>query len=138
MSNLLAHEIAQRHDDLPFPYIMLTPASQAEQVCCQNLLAYKIAQRHYNVPFPYIRIARVGDEHVVEHDESCGCHENVTAHCRYRTLACEAGVSIKPGAQAPGSDHKNTVRARENGRQLEIYHLSPAVAGSALFDCDRT
>jgi len=40
-------------------------------------------------------------------------------------LACEAGVSIKPGAQAPGSDHKNKPLARENGRQP----LSPAIAG---------
>ena len=34
-----------------------------------NLLAHEIAQRHYNLPFAYIRIARVGDEHVVEHDD---------------------------------------------------------------------
>ena len=33
--------------------------------------------------------------------------------------ACEAGVSIKPGAQAPGSDHKDKPGARENGRQRE-------------------
>src|SRR5215212_11374020 len=38
--------------------------------------------------------------------------------------AREAGDSIKPGAQAPGSDHKG---------QREIYRLSPAVAGFELF-----
>jgi hypothetical protein len=27
------------------------------------------------------------------------------------TVACEAGVSIKPGAQAPGSDHKKPARS---------------------------
>jgi len=32
-------------------------------------------------------------------------------------LACEAGVSIKPGARAPGLDRKPKPRARENGRQ---------------------
>ena len=47
--------------------------------------------------------------------------------------ACEAGVSIKPGVQAPGSDHKRQAGARENGRQREISSLSPAVAGSGPF-----
>ena len=116
MSNLLAHEIAQRHDDLPFPYIMLTPASQAEQVCCQNLLAHKIAQRHDDLPFPYIMLTPASQAEQVccqtylltrlpnattifrsptyglrecatsmllSMMMSCGCHGNVTAHCRY-------------------------------------------------------
>ncbi len=48
-------------------------------------------------------------------------------------LACEAGVSIKPGAQAPGSNHKNKPGARDSGRQREIFKLSPAVAGSGPF-----
>jgi hypothetical protein len=48
-------------------------------------------------------------------------------------LAREAGVSIKPGAQAPGSDHKRHAEARENGRQREISSLSPTIAGSRSF-----
>jgi len=40
--------------------------------------------------------------------------------CTKSHSACEAGVSIKPGAQAPGSDHKRQAGAREDGRQREI------------------
>jgi hypothetical protein len=53
--------------------------------------------------------------------------------CTKSHLACEAGVSIKPGAQAPGSDHQGHAEARENGRQREISSLSPAIAGSRSF-----
>ncbi len=33
--------------------------------------------------------------------------------------ACEAGVSIKPGAQAPGSENKKALRAREAGGSIK-------------------
>jgi hypothetical protein len=36
------------------------------------------------------------------------------------TTACEAGVSIKPGAQAPGSDHKKQPGARETGDSVSL------------------
>src|SRR5215204_5361665 len=47
--------------------------------------------------------------------------------------ACEAGVrkareagdSIKPGAQAPGSDHKKQARARETGDRVKFTGFRP-------------
>src|SRR5215204_1402811 len=47
--------------------------------------------------------------------------------------ACEAGVSkareagdsIKPGAQAPGSDHKRTTGARETGDSVKFTGFRP-------------
>src|SRR6185369_443674 len=40
------------------------------------------------------------------------------------------GVSIKPGAQAPGSDQKTNVGARDSGRQFVNFTLSPVSTGS--------
>src|SRR6185369_1344257 len=48
-------------------------------------------------------------------------------------LACEAGVSIKPGAQAPGSNVKKHVRAREYGRQLESANAVARIRGLFCF-----
>ena len=46
--------------------------------------------------------------------------------------ACEAGVSLKPEAQAPGSDLKDKPAARKTGDSVKL-QLSPAVAGSSPF-----
>jgi len=43
--------------------------------------------------------------------------------------ACEAGGSIKPGAQAPGSLKERFIRARETGDSAKGTWLSPAFAG---------
>ena len=49
-------------------------------------------------------------------------------------IACEAGVSIKPGAQAPGS-LRAILPAHEMGDGVERPALPPACAGSlASFD----
>jgi len=48
----------------------------------------------------------------------------------YCFLACEAGDSIKPGAQAPGSRNHKRYAARETGDSLKDVRLSPAIAGS--------
>ena len=48
-------------------------------------------------------------------------------------LACEAGVRIKPGAQAPGSNYKTNPEPAIAGDSARFLRLSPAVAGSALF-----
>ena len=53
---------------------------------------------------------------------------NVEQLCTKSRSACEAGVSkareagdsIKPGAQAPGSDHARTARARETGDSVKL------------------
>ena len=39
--------------------------------------------------------------------------------------ACEAGESIKPGAQAPGCEFAFGNRARDSGRKLVTLRLSP-------------
>ena len=56
----------------------------------------------------------------------------LTGLCTKSRSACEAGISIKPGAQAPGSDHKNKPEPVKRVT-AGIYRLSPAVAGSDLF-----
>src|SRR5215213_2212704 len=45
--------------------------------------------------------------------------------CTKSRSACEAGVSIKPGAQAPGSDHKKQARARETGERVKFTGFRP-------------
>ena len=46
--------------------------------------------------------------------------------------ACEAGVSIKPGAQAPGSDHKRQAGARETGDSMKFPIFRPLSRAPAL------
>ena len=40
--------------------------------------------------------------------------------CAKSHSACEAGVSIKPGAQAPGSDHKDTPKPVKTGDSVKF------------------
>ncbi len=47
-------------------------------------------------------------------------------------LACEAGVSIKPGAQAPGSDHNDKPGARETGDSVKFTCFRPLPRAPAL------
>ena len=45
-------------------------------------------------------------------------------------LTCEAGVSIKPGAPAPGSQSEIIHRPRQRATARKCFGLSPTVAGS--------
>ena len=53
--------------------------------------------------------------------------------CTKSHSACEAGVSIKPGAQAPGSDHKRHTEARETGDSVKFPVFRPLSRAPALF-----
>ena len=53
--------------------------------------------------------------------------------CTKSHSACEAGVSIKPGAQAPGSDYKDMPEPVKTGDCVKFFSLSPAIAGSCPF-----
>ena len=63
--------------------------------------------------------------HVVQRDLAALRKHPVKSEVHKVVLACEAGASkareasdsIKPGAQAPGSDYQESVRARDSGRQ---------------------
>src|SRR5215212_9008346 len=47
--------------------------------------------------------------------------------------AREAGDSIKPGAQAPGSDHKKQARARETGDSVKFTGFRPLSRAPTFF-----
>ena len=47
-----------------------------------------------------------------------------------KLLACEAGVGIKPGAQAPGQLFKKRFEPVKTGDSVNVFRLSPAIAGS--------
>jgi hypothetical protein len=53
--------------------------------------------------------------------------------CTKSHLACEAGVSIKPGAQAPGSDHQKPPKPVNTGDSVKFPVFRPLSRARALF-----